>query len=379
MTAQVSTDITKDSAYNAVAPDDFPAMMEVDRYGARSTAFDKIISATHDHFWDPLDKKYIDFTQPFDMKTTTVIPMDFVLEMQTPIADRLSGEEKIALANESARWMLSSILHGEAGALALSASLCHILKDPGAQEYAANQAREEARHVTGFAKYIEARWQKPLPVGPTLGNLLTDIVNAPEVYKKVVGMQMLVEGLAMGAFASLYTYSNDPVLRHLCQLVMTDEAFHHKFGKIWADRTVPHLTQQERNTIEDWAAECFQTLLFNLVNPEQKQVIYGEFGLDWQQVQLEMLEAFGDDDRREAMKEGTNIFRVLIKTLLKAGIITDRTKAFYATYVDMEELRGEGDRMVGDDIAEDGIRYLQKINFGTNVDALKNVSVSAAE
>ena len=160
---------------------------------------------------------------------------------------------------------------------------------------------------------------------------------------------------------------------------MTDEAFHHKFGKIWADRTIPNLSEEEQNIIEDWAAECFQTLLFNLVNPEQKQVIYGEFGLDWQQVQLEMLEAFGDDDRREAMKEGTNIFRVLIKTLLKAGIITDRTKAFYATYVDMEELRGEGDRMVGDDIAEDGIRYLQKINFGTNVDALKNVSVSAAE
>ena len=204
------------------------------------------------------------------MKTQTVVPMEFVLELQTPIADRLSDEQKIALSNESARWMLSSILHGEAGALALSASLCHILKDPGAQEYAANQTREEARHVTGFSKYIEARWGKPLPVGPTLGNLLTEMVNAPEVYKKIVGMQMLVEGLAMGAFASLYSYSNDPVLRHLCQLVMTDEAFHHKFGKIWADRTVPHLTESERNTIEDWAAECFQTLLFNLANPEQK-------------------------------------------------------------------------------------------------------------
>ncbi|PKQ05548.1 MAG: DUF3066 domain-containing protein, partial [Alphaproteobacteria bacterium HGW-Alphaproteobacteria-11] len=47
--------ITKDNAYDAVAPDDFPAMMEVERYGQRSTAFDKIISATHDHFWDPLD------------------------------------------------------------------------------------------------------------------------------------------------------------------------------------------------------------------------------------------------------------------------------------------------------------------------------------
>ena len=363
MTTRISTDITKDSAYNAVAPDDFPAMMEVDRYGQRSTAFDKIISATHDHFWDPLDTKYIDFSAPFDMKTTTVVPMEFVLELQTPIADRLSTEQKIALSNESARWMLSSILHGEAGALALSASLCHILKDPGAQEYAANQTREEARHVTGFSKYIEARWGKPLPVGPTLGNLLTEMVNAPEVYKKVVGMQMLVEGLAMGAFASLYSYSNDPVLRHLCQLVMTDEAFHHKFGKIWADRTVPHLTQSERNTIEDWAAECFQTLLFNLANPEQKKVIYAQFDLDWEEVLHEVVKSRTDDKRRKAMSNQTNIFRVLIKTLLKAGIITDRTKAFYATYVDMDELRREGDEMVGDAIAEDGIEYLKRINF----------------
>ncbi|MES2341802.1 MAG: ferritin-like domain-containing protein, partial [Pseudomonadota bacterium] len=57
------------------------------------------------------------------------------------------------------------------------------------------------------------------------------------------------------------------------------------------------------------------------------------------------------------------IFRVLVKTLLNAGIITDRTRAFYAIYVDLDELKSEGDRMVGDDIAEDGIRYLQEINF----------------
>ena len=371
--------ITKDNAYDAVAPDDFPAMMEVDRYNARSTAFDKIISATHDHFWDPLDKKYIDFSEPFDLENQMVMPEEMVPELRLPCVQALDRKAQIKLANESARWALSSILHGEQGALNLSASLCHILRDPGAQEYAANQTREEARHVTAFAKYVQARWGKPLPVGTTLGGLLTNIVGAPEVYKKIVGMQMLVEGLAMGAFATLYAKSNDPLLVKLTQLVMTDEAFHHKFGKIWADRTIPNLSEEEQNIIEDWAAECFQTLLFNLVNPEQKQVIYGEFGLDWQQVQLEMLEAFGDDDRRKAMKEGTNIFRVLIKTLLKAGIITDRTKAFYATYVDMEELKDEGDRMVGDDIAEDGIRYLQKINFGTNVDALKNVTVSAAE
>jgi hypothetical protein len=148
-------------------PTDFPAMMNVDRYNDRSTAFDKIISATHDHFWDPLDKKYIDFSEPFDIENEAILPDEFFPIFQTKLGEKLSGRDRVKFANESARWILSSILHGEQGALSLSASLCHILRDPGAQEYAANQTREEARHVTGFARYIQARWGKPLPVGPT--------------------------------------------------------------------------------------------------------------------------------------------------------------------------------------------------------------------
>jgi hypothetical protein len=62
------------------------------------------------------------------------------------------------------------------------------------------------------------------------------------------------------------------------------------------------------------------------------------------------------------MRDSTNIFRVLIKTLLKAGIITDRTRGVYAAFVDMAELHKEGDRMIGDDIAEEGIKYLMQLN-----------------
>jgi len=355
--------ITKNDSYEAVAPDDFASMMEVDRYGDRSEDFDKIISATHDHFWDPLDTKYIDFSEKFDIENKLLMPEEFLPEIQCPSVMKLDKKSKIKLANESVRWQMSSILHGEQGALNLSASLCHILKDQGAQEYAANQTREEARHVTGFAKYIKSRWGKPLPVGQTLGDLLTELVNAPEVYKKIVGMQILVEGLAMGAFATIYQHSHDPVLVKLMQLVMTDEAFHHKFGKIWADKTIPKLDEKEQNIIEDWAANCFQILLFNLVNPEQKKIIYEQFGLDWKEVLNELHEIISDDTRREAMSDSTNIFRVLVKTLLKAGIITDRTKDFYSVYVNLDELNAEGDRMVGDDIADEGLEYLKEINF----------------
>ncbi len=358
-----SDQITKNAAYEAVAPDDFASMIEVDRYGQRSSDFDKIISDTHAHFWDPLDTKYIDFSENFDVENKLLMPEEFLPELQCPSVMKLDKKSKIKLANESFRWQMSAILHGEQGALNLSASLCHILKDQGAQEYAANQAREEARHVTGFAKYINSRWGKPLPVGQTLGDLLSELVNAPEVYKKIVGMQILVEGLAMGAFATIYQHSYDPVLVKLMQLVMTDEAFHHKFGKIWADKTIPKLDENEQNIIEDWAANCFQILLFNLVNPEQKKVIYDQFGLDWKQVLDELHDIITDDDRRERMRESTDIFRVLVKTLLKAGIITDRTRDFYSVYVDLDELKEEGDRMVGDDIADEGLEFLKEINF----------------
>jgi len=357
--------ITKDIIYDAVAPDDFESMLELDRYGNRSTAFDKIISATHDHFWDPLDKKYIDFDEPFDMENEMLLPEDMVVSLQTKyVSDRLSNpKDRVRFVNQFALRSFSSILHGEQGALNLSASLCHVLKDQGAQEYAANQTREEARHVTAFAKYIKARWGRPVECGPTLKALLVDIIGSPEVYKKIVGMQMLVEGLAMGAFATFFKATNDPLGKKLTQLVMTDEAFHHKFGKIWADRTIPNLTPAEHEIIELWAAQCFQTLLFNLVGPSQQRSLYEEFGLDPDLVIAELAEIINDDKRRENMKEQTNIFRVLVKTLLNAGIITDRTRAFYAMYVDIDELKAEGDAMVGDEIAEEGIRYLQEINF----------------
>ncbi len=372
--------ITKDNVYDAVAPDDFGPMLDIDRHMTRSGAFDRIISATHDHFWDPLDKKYIDFDTPFDLENAELMPDDLVPALSTTYVTEFFADkpkERLQFKSQTGRWVMSSILHGEQGALNLSASLCHVLRDPGAQEYAANQTREEGRHVTAFAKYIKARWGTPMPCGTVLAGLLQEIVHAPEVYKKIVGMQMLVEGLAMGAFATIYQQWEDPLAKRLTQLVMTDEAFHHKFGKIWADRTIPKLTPEEHEIVEGWAAHCFQTLLFNLVAPHQMHAIYEQFGLDPNRVMQEFQEIATDEARREQMKNATNIFRVLVKTLWNAGIITDRTRSFYAMYVDFDEFKAEGTDMVGDAIAEEGIRYLQTVNFGIDAGALTKVKAAA--
>jgi hypothetical protein len=350
-------------AYQAVAPDDFDAMVEPTRYARRSSDFDEIIARTDEHFWNPDDRDYIDYGAP--RPDATIMPEWFVMESGTAVWDKLDTDQRRAFVDQSSRWSLSNILHGEQGALSLSASLCDIFLDPGAQEYAANQVREEARHVNAFSRYMEARFgQPPFPVGDTLGTMLGDLVRTPVVYKKIVGMQMLVEGLAMGAFTTMYQLSNDPLLRRVCQLVMTDEAFHHKFGKIWAHATMPNLPAEEHDAVEDWALECFNTLLFNLVNPYQKRHMYPQFGLTWEYVRDAVMEARVEEKRKEFMQRGSNIFRTLIKTLLKAGIITDRTRAQYGVWVSMDELTAEGDRMVGDDIADEGILYLRDVNAG---------------
>ena len=73
--------ITPHPAYDTVDRDDFNQMMEVERYGRRSSDFDSIISATVDHFWDPIDPVYIDFDQTFDTKNEMILPRDFVAEL----------------------------------------------------------------------------------------------------------------------------------------------------------------------------------------------------------------------------------------------------------------------------------------------------------
>src|SRR5215468_1415733 len=113
--------ITKDLIYDAVAPDDFESMLELDRYNARSTAFDKIISATHDHFWDPLDKKYIDFDAPWDMENEPLVPEEMIVGLGTDyVSNALSDpKQRTRYINESVLRSFSSILHGEQGALNL--------------------------------------------------------------------------------------------------------------------------------------------------------------------------------------------------------------------------------------------------------------------
>jgi hypothetical protein len=100
----------------------------------------------------------------------------------------------------------------------------------------------------------------------------------------------------------------------------------------------------------------------------QHAPVYERFGLDPQRVVDGMKQMQANRDPNRKMKGETNAFRVMIKTLLQGHIITERTRGYYAAYVDMEELSAEGEAMPGEAIAEAGIRYLQEINFKDKVE-----------
>jgi hypothetical protein len=362
MTSRSHTDLRPDSAFETVAPDDFPSMIQVPRYGRRTDAFDDIISATEDHFWDPNDPRYIDYDQAFDLGSDLVVPREFVPELNSAVIDKLDEGQQVTLGNELARFYLSQLLHGEQGALSLSASLCTILADPGTQEYAANQVREEARHVNAVHRYILQRWGDPLPCSGMLGDLMTELVNSQEVYKKQVGMQILIEGMALGTFAFLHTTTRDPLLRRLVALLTTDESFHHRFGKEWAHRTLPDATPEQHNAIEDFALKCVRTLIRNSVYSEQKRFVYEKLGLDGEWVRGALREALTDPSRHAAFSGTRNSFRVVLKTLFQAGIITERTRASYTTWFNMDAVNKDADGIHAQAIMDEILPELREIN-----------------
>src|ERR1051326_9638212 len=99
-----------DPAYPALAPDDFAAMIAPARYGERSADFEEIIARTEEHFWNPEDPDYVDFSTPFPADET-IVPAWFVLESNTGVWGRLDEGQRIRLANERARGGISKSPH----------------------------------------------------------------------------------------------------------------------------------------------------------------------------------------------------------------------------------------------------------------------------
>ena len=131
---------------------------------------------------------------------------------------------------ESNNWMLSQFMHGEQGALICTAKIVETVPWIDAKYYASTQVMDEARHVEVFAKYLDTKLNGYYPLNTHLGILLEDIVNDSRWDMTYLGMQIMVEGLALAAFGFMHMMTTEPLLKQLLRYVMSDEARHVAFG-----------------------------------------------------------------------------------------------------------------------------------------------------
>jgi hypothetical protein len=144
--------------------------------------------------------------------------------------EKWSEKEWVTLGIESQNWTLSQFMHGEQGALICTAKIVETVPWIDAKYYASTQVMDEARHVEVFAKYLDTKLSGYYPVNTHLKMLLDDIVTEPRWDMTYLGMQIMVEGLALAAFGFMHQMTTEPLLKQLLRYVMSDEARHVAFG-----------------------------------------------------------------------------------------------------------------------------------------------------
>jgi hypothetical protein len=172
------------------------------------------------------------------------------------IYNRMSERERRHLNTESFSWTLSQFLHGEQGALLAAAQLVPSVKDLDSKLYAASQVVDEARHVDVYNRYLHTKIGFAYPVNPHLKTLLDMILTDSRWDMKFLGMQIMVEGLALAAFGLIRNNTQEPLLRELTAYVMGDEARHVAFGVLSLRdyyREQPESVKRER---EDFVFEA---------------------------------------------------------------------------------------------------------------------------
>jgi hypothetical protein len=198
------------------------------------------------------------------------------------IWEKLNEKEKINLATSQISWIMSQILHGEQGALLVASQLvsCAPLYDE--KLVASTQVIDEARHVEVFHKYLTQKMEKEFPISPHLESLLRTILSESRWYFKFVGMQILVEGLAMGIFGTLEQFGEEPLGVQIVRYVMKDEARHVAFGVLSLKEHINELPEKEKKELVEFAYEGCVALRNRITD---MSMVWEDVGLPTHQMQ----------------------------------------------------------------------------------------------
>ena len=210
-----------------------------------------------------------DYTHPVDER---IVQPDEELPHETLEAyNKLSDEEKILFDRHSTAELLSQFLHGEQGALLVASQLASCAPTYNAKLYAASQTFDEARHVEVFNKYLQDKIGIHYPINSNLKLLLDKILTDERWDLKFIGMQIIIEGLALAAFQMLKSISKDPLLKQLLHYVIRDEARHVTFGINYLEDFIKTLSPEEIEERAQFAYEACVISRDRLINTKAEQ------------------------------------------------------------------------------------------------------------
>jgi hypothetical protein len=183
------------------------------------------------------------------------IGMNPDLYADTPVG-KWGPKEWIEFGVQSQNWTLSQFMHGEQGALLCTAKIVETVPWIDAKYYAATQVMDEARHVEVFAKYLDTKLSGHYPINAHLRTLLDDIIADSRWDMTYLGMQIMVEGLALAAFGFMHQMTTEPLLKQLLRYVMSDEARHVAFGVLSLKEYYAELSHAEIRERQEFAFEA---------------------------------------------------------------------------------------------------------------------------
>ena len=182
--------------------------------------------------------------------------------------DRLTEKEKDRLRHGQIALQLSQFLHGEQGALIVASQLVGAVPWIDAKFYAGTQTMDEARHVEVFSRYLTDKLEWQWPVNESLKELLDITITDSRWDFKYLGMQIIIEGLAMAAFGNLYQLTQEPLLKDLVKYVMRDESRHVAFGMLSLSDFYDDMPEGERRDREDFIIYACELMRNRLVGDQ---------------------------------------------------------------------------------------------------------------
>jgi hypothetical protein len=287
--------------------------------------------------WDA--QTLIDWSLDLDMADQAVMPDTYVPIYGSPAWEKMNRAEQDELRHHYYAWLLSQFLHGEQGALVCAAKIVQTVPDVDSKFYAATQVMDEARHVEAYNKFLHDKLELAYPIHPQLALLLDQTISDSRWDITYLGMQVMIEGVALAAFALLRDFTEHPLARSLNAYVMKDEARHVAFGLLALQDAYKDITEAERREREEFVIEAARLLRDRIV----AEPVYSRLGLPVEEC-LDFM------DRSDIMNVyRMSLFARVVPTVKRIGLWSDTIQQAFIDLGVMAYANAEPDEMFAND------------------------------